>query len=90
MGFVFSSSPFLCALGRKKSLQTNLKHNSLTSDPVAKPDISRQARIFSSSVRVQVTQQWLLGTGMDIARETSCKGLPVSYTAGSGELFSKH
>lgn len=46
--------------GRKKSpfLQTDLKHSSLTSNPATDPDISRQAAIFSSSLRVQqVTQQ---------------------------------
>lgn len=79
----FFASPFLCAQGRRKSpfLQTDLKHSSLTSNPITKPDISRQAAIFSSSLRVQqVTQQWLLGTGTNIARETGWSGLHLSRT----------
>lgn len=76
--FFFSPLPFFV----HEILQAELKHSGLTSNPIAEPDISRQAAIFSSSLRVQqqVTQQRLLGTGTNIARETGWSGRHLSRT----------
>lgn len=82
--FFFLPLPFFVHRGERRVLSCRQTSSTAASHPILSPSLTsagRQAAIFSSSLRVQqVTQQWLLGTGTNIAREMGWSGLHLSHT----------